>query len=145
MHPIRFALAVLSLVFVPWAAPAGSLDDLKAMQGKWSATIVEMNGRPASKEEMNLKLVLVVEGDGYRVLADGKAISGGTLKLDAGKRAIDAAHSEGPFKGVVQKGIYEFKGEQMIAVFAKPGSDRPTEFKTKEGSEQSIVRYVRVK
>ena len=128
-------------------ALAGSADDLKAMQGKWSATIAEVDGKPASPEEMNLKLVLVVQGDNYRVLVGDKEISGGTLTLDASKnpRTIDATHTEGKFKDVVQKGIYEIKGDAMTAVFAKPGKERPTEFKTKAGSEQSVVKYVRMK
>jgi len=39
----------------------------------------------------------------------------------------------------------EIKGDTMTAVFAKPGNERPTEFKTKEGSDQSVIRYVRMK
>jgi uncharacterized protein (TIGR03067 family) len=129
------------------AMAGGAGDDLKAMQGSWSATIAEMNGKPASKEEMNLKLVLVVSGESYRVMLDDQVLSGGTLKLDSRKtpHTLDATHTEGPFKGVVQKGIYEIKGDSMIAAFAKPGSDRPTEFRTREGTEQSIVRYTRLR
>jgi uncharacterized protein (TIGR03067 family) len=141
------ALTFVALALVGIVSAGGGVDDLKQMQGKWSATIAEIDGRPASKEEMNLKLVLTVEGDNYRVLAGEQAISAGQLKLDAGKtpRTIDTTHTEGPFKGIVQKGIYELKGDTMVAAFAKPGDDRPTAFKTKEGSKQSIVRYVRIK
>ena len=117
------------------------------MQGRWSATIAETNGKPASDELLNLKLVLVVEGDTYRVLSNDKVLSAGKLKLDSSKtpRAMDATNTEGPLKGVVQQAIYQIKGDTMNAVFAKPGTARPTEFKTKEGSEQSLIRYERAK
>jgi uncharacterized protein (TIGR03067 family) len=148
MNTSRFLAAGFACLLAAVAGTAGGTgDDLKAMQGLWAATITEMSGKPASPEEKNLKLQLFVEGDGYRVFADGKVIVSGTLRVDAGKtpRAIDATHTEGQFKGVVQRGIYEIQGDTMIAAFAKPGAERPTEFKTREGSEQSVVRYVRVK
>ncbi len=140
--------APLVLLFGGLAALAGSsADDLKAMQGQWAVTIAEMDGKPTHAEIMNLKLVLTVEGENFRILSDGKLFSGGTLKLDASKnpRTIDTTTTEGPAKGTVQKGIYEIKGDKMTGAFAKPGSERPTEFKTKEGSGLSIVRYERMK
>ncbi len=149
MNPSRMAAVALSLAWANFAATAGGggSDDLKAIQGLWSATIAEISGKPASKEEMGLKLFLFVEGDRYRVLIEDKAISAGTLRLDMSKtpRTIDATHTEGPFKGVVQQGIYEIQGDRMVCAFAKPGMERPTEFKTRPGTEQSLVRYMRVK
>jgi uncharacterized protein (TIGR03067 family) len=138
-----FLLAVMGFT----ANAGGAGDDLKAMQGRWSATITEMNGKPASDELLNLKLVLVVEGDTYRILSGDKVFSAGKLKLDASKtpRTMDATNTEGPLKGVVQQAIYQIKGDTMTAVFAKPDTARPTEFKTKEGSEQSVIRYERMK
>ncbi len=148
MRTFRCGLAVLVLVVTGFAATAGVAgDDLKAMQGRWSATIAEVSGKPAGEELKNLKLILLVQDDEYRVLSDGKVLSAGKLKLDATKtpRTMDAANTEGPSKGIVQKAIYEIKGDTMTAVFAKPGADRPAEFKTKEGSEQSLIRYERTK
>jgi uncharacterized protein (TIGR03067 family) len=147
MVSIRFTAAAMLLAFIGVAATAGGGDDLKAMQGSWTATIAEMNGKAPPDDVAKLKLLLIVEGEKYRVMHNDEPISAGTLKLDATKtpRTIDATHTVGPTKGMVQKGIYEIKGDTMTAVFAKPGKDRPTEFKTKEGSEESIVRYVRNK
>lgn len=148
MCTLRCAVAVFLLAVTGFAASAGGAgDDLKAMQGRWSATIAEMNGKPSSDELLNLKLVLVVEGDTYRILSNDKVFSAGKLKLDSSKtpRTMDATNTEGPLKGVVQQAIYQIKGDTMTAVFAKPGTARPTEFKTKEGSEQSVIRYERMK
>jgi uncharacterized protein (TIGR03067 family) len=145
---MRVNWIVLVLVLSGLAVSAGSAgDDLKAMQGRWSATIAETNGKPASDELRNLKLVLVVESDTFRILANDKVISAGKLKFDPSKspRTLDAINTEGPLKGVVQKAIYRIKCDSMTAVFAKPGTARPTEFKTKDGSEQSLIRYERMK
>jgi uncharacterized protein (TIGR03067 family) len=146
MSVTRYVCITGVLLATAIVAMAGSADDLKAMQGRWSATIAETDGKPPSKEDASLKLILIVQGDKYQVVHDKNVISGGTLKLDATKnpRTVDATLTEGPFKGLVQKGIYEINGDKMTAVFAKPGKDRPTKFKTKEGSEQSIVQYERI-
>jgi uncharacterized protein (TIGR03067 family) len=148
MRAFQWVAAVLVVVATGFAVRAGGAgDDLKTMQGRWSVTIAETNGKPAGDELKNLKLVLVVEGDVFRILSNDKAFSAGKLKIDSSKtpRTMDATNSEGPLKGVVQQAIYEIKGDKMTAVFAKPGTGRPTEFKTKEGSEQSLIHYVREK
>jgi uncharacterized protein (TIGR03067 family) len=148
MRALNWVLAVLLFVVTGLAVSAGGAgDDLKAMQGRWSVTIAEIGGKPAGDELKNLKLVIVVEGDTFRILSNDKAFSAGKLKIDSSKtpRTMDATNTEGPLKGVVQQAIYEIKGDKMTAVFAKPGTDRPTELKTKEGSEQSMIHYVREK
>jgi uncharacterized protein (TIGR03067 family) len=143
---MRVFNGVVLVLIVSAVSAAGAGDDLKTMQGRWSATIAERNGKPAGDELKNLKLVLVVEGDTFRVLANDKVISAGKLKLDSSKspRTMDATNTE-CLKGVVQQAIYRIKGDTMTAVFAKPGTERPSEFKTKDGSEQSLIRYERMK
>jgi uncharacterized protein (TIGR03067 family) len=139
--------AVMVLMGLSLTALAGGADDLKAMQGQWSLTIVERDGKPAGDELKTIRLVMLIAGNDYRVLADDKVIGGGTFTLDSRKSppTIDTRISEGPNKGVVEKGIYKIEGDRMVAVFASPGKARPTAFTTKEGSGQSILHYVRVK
>jgi uncharacterized protein (TIGR03067 family) len=142
-----FAILCALTLAAPAVGGGAAADDLKALQGQWSATIAEMDGKAPADDVKSLKITLLVAGAEYRVLADDKPISGGKLKLDASKkpRTIDATITEGPHKGTTQQGIYEIKGDTMVAAFAKPGGARPTEFKTTEGSGQSIVRYTRIK
>ena len=40
------------------------------MQGTWSATIVEIDGKAASEDEKKLKMKLVVKDDGYKIYFD---------------------------------------------------------------------------
>src|SRR5262249_42478374 len=42
-------------------------------------------------------------------------------------------------------GIYELKGDRLRVCWASPGEKRPAEFKTKEGIQQAIVTYERIK
>ena len=51
----------------------------------------------------------------------------------------------GEFKGKTMTGIYEIKGDTMRVCFAGGGKDRPTEFRTKEGSMEMLVTYKRIK
>ncbi len=141
-------IAVIVLMLPGVAALAGgSADDLKAMQGQWSVTIAERDGKPAGDELKNIKLVVLIAGKDYRVLVNDKVVSGGTFTIDAAKspRTIDTKITEGPNKGLMEKGIYKIEGDKMTAVFAKPGKERPAAFTTKEGSDQSILHYVRIK
>ena len=136
------------LLAAAWFAAAGGGDDLKRMQGTWAVRISETDGQPASEEDQKLKLTIHIEGDAFKVYHDGTTLlSAGTLKLDASRtpRTIDTTLTGGPFKGTIQRGIYEFKDGEMIANFAKPGKERPAEFKTRAGSGESILRYTRVK
>ena len=139
---------LIGLTLIVFAVQAGgSADDLTAMQGQWSVALTEMSGKPTGAEFTKVKMVFLVAGDEYRMLADDRPIAGGKLKLDARRtpHTIDATITEGPNRGMMQTGIYEIKGDEMIAAFAAPGGTRPTEFKTKEGSGQSLVRYARIK
>jgi uncharacterized protein (TIGR03067 family) len=139
-------LAVLCMV-AGAAQTEDNANDLKLMQGTWSGAFIEAGGKPLPDKEKAVKLKLIVKADKYTVFLDEKKITEGELKLDASKkpRTIDALPADGPFKGMVQPGIYKIEGYEMWVLFSKPGVDRPTEFKTKEGTDQMLASYQRVK
>jgi len=144
----RFLLVSGFLFVFALAARAGSDDDLKVMQGTWSATIIEAAGKPPPAEEKETKIKVVVKGNAYTVFFNDKQIVEGTLKLDAKKKpkTIDAIAKDGPLKDKVQPGIYEIKGaDEMRLLFTQPDMDRPTEFKTKEKSLEVLMTYKRIK
>jgi uncharacterized protein (TIGR03067 family) len=135
----------LALLAVAALVAGGTPDDLKRMQGTWSVGIVEVDGKEPSKDEKNLRLKLAIEGDRYKTYVGEQYLSAGTLKLDAAAkpRALDATYTDGPFKGTVQRGIYEITPEGMTVNFAKPGADRPRTFKA--GPGETLLRYTRAK
>lgn len=120
--------------------------NLKMMQGAWLAKILEIDGKPPSDKEKQVQVKVVIKGDKFTTFFQEKKFTEGTLRLDAAKkpRALDALASEGPAKGMTQAGIYQFDGDEILINFANPGGERPSEFKTKEGTGQVLIRYQRI-
>lgn len=138
----------VAVVALPLAG-AGDADlqvDLKKMQGKWRTTILEIDGKEPTADEKNAAFELVITGEKYVVSFGGKALNQGTLKLgrEGKQQTLDATHTAGPFKGMVQQGLYAFEGADFKVVFAKPGEKRPQEMKTRPGSQEILMAYKKV-
>lgn len=138
-------LALLALSLSVSVAVGG--DDAKLMEGTWAATVLEAAGKPADEKTKALKFKIVVKGESYTTFLNDKQLSAGTLKLDPTKspKTIDAQAKDGPYKDKVQPGIYELRGDEMRIVFAVPDMRRPTEFKTQEGTMETMLGYKRIK
>lgn len=132
---VAFCLAV-ALVQDPAA------DDLKKMQGTWNAKMVELGGQKSPDKE-GPKITVSIDEDQYAVSFNDKLLTKGTLKLDPTQKpkTIDAMPADGPGKGMIQPGIYEFTKDGMRIVFAEPGQSRPKEFKTQLGSKETLIEY----
>lgn len=140
---MRITVAFFLLTPILHAGDAAS--DLKLMEGTWKVVVMEADGKPAPEKEKGFPLKLVVKGDQFSSLYADKVLMQGTLKLagDKGPREIDAELKMDPFKGMVQKGLYEIKGDEMRVIFAEPGKARPSDFKTRDG--QMLLHYFRLK
>jgi uncharacterized protein (TIGR03067 family) len=138
---------ILCIITAALAQSDDSAKDLQRMEGTWTGTFIEAGGKPLPDNEKAIKIKLVVKADKYTVYISEMKYTEGHIKLDAAKqpRAIDAIPADGPFKGAAQPGIYQFEGDEMRVLFSKPGAERPAEFKTKEGTEQMLALYKRVK
>jgi uncharacterized protein (TIGR03067 family) len=121
--------------------------DAQQLQGTWSGTLIRVGGQEPTEEEKSFKVKLVITGERYQALAEEQVLMEGTFRLDPTQqpRAIDAVFATGELKGTVQKGIYELRGDDLVVTFAKPGEERPRDFQTRPGTEESTVRYVRDK
>jgi uncharacterized protein (TIGR03067 family) len=144
------AFGITGLLWMAIGAAAQSDDsakDLKLMQGTWTGNFIEAGGKPLPDKEKAVKVKLVLKADKYTVFLDDTKYTEGHIKLDAGKkpRTIDALPADGPNKGMVQPGIYALEGDEMRVLFSRPGTERPSAFKTKEGTEQMLASYKRVK
>jgi uncharacterized protein (TIGR03067 family) len=144
----RLCLAGVMLILVGAGGQGEAKQDLQRMEGAWYAQVIEINGKVVPPpDQAKFRIQLVVKGNAYAVYFDGKPQNTGTMALDASKKpkTIDANHADGPHKGKVQLGIYQFVGEEMRVVFGEPGKPRPTDFKTKPGSEEFVISYQRIK
>jgi uncharacterized protein (TIGR03067 family) len=149
---IRLALRIcfLAVALLVSAQRSGAQDDAKKemaqLEGKWSMVSGEANGMAMPK---------AMASTGKRVAKDGETTisMGGRLyfkakfSIDSTKKpkSIDYVMIEGPTKGKTQLGIYELDGDTLKFCFAAPGSDRPTEFSSKEGSQQTLSVWKRDK
>jgi uncharacterized protein (TIGR03067 family) len=141
-------VVLLALAAVARTQDGAAEKDLKAMEGKWKVTLHEVDGQTSSEEDAKKFDVRLIVKDGkYKVLFGDKEIATGTIKLNAGKtpRQIDAIAADGKFEGKAMPGIYEIKGDTMRVCFAQPGTERPTEFRTKEKTGHMLFHYTRVK
>jgi uncharacterized protein (TIGR03067 family) len=143
---MRFkAVILLAVVFVTAGVVAGgdAKGDLKRFQGTWSITSAVEGGK-AAPEEMIKDFRVVIEGNKMTVTMGDKSMEG-TFKIDPDKKPkqIDVMFKEKKKGG---KGIYRFKKGGMLEVCAaEEGEERPTEFKSAEGSKTALFLLKREK
>jgi len=120
--------------------------ELKKFQGSWIFESSEAGGQKFSADDLK-GLVVTFAGNKHTVKKDDEVIQTGAQKIDPSKspKTIDVTMTEGPNKGAVMLGIYEFKGDTLKVCFAADGKARPTEFKSPPGSQTFVNIHKRVK
>jgi uncharacterized protein (TIGR03067 family) len=120
--------------------------EAKKFQGTWTFESSEAGGKALSAEDL-AGLVVIFEGDKHTVKKGDQVIQVGTQKFDPSKspKAIDVTMTEGPSKGALMLGIYEFDGDTLKVCFDFQGKQRPTEFKSAPGSSTFLNVHKRVK
>lgn len=127
------ALAIL-------AAPMRARDDddakakAKKMQGTWTVTAAEKDGKKLDNADIKGKTIKVTE-DKITCMKDGKTEEAYTYTLDTSGRqwTITLNGTEGEHKDKKLKGIVSLDGDTMKVCFSKPDQDAPTSFQTKDG------------
>jgi uncharacterized protein (TIGR03067 family) len=119
--------------------------EVKKFQGTWTIESSETGGHALSADSLK-DLVLTFEGDKHTVKNGDEVIQVGTQKLDPSKspKNIDVTLTDGPSKGALMLGIYEFDGDTLKVCFDPLGKKRPTEFKSSPGSENFVNVHKRV-
>ena len=97
-------------------------------------------------DEVRKTIKLVIKDDKYTVTV-GEKVDKGTVKLNpaAKPKALDITGTDGPNKGKTILAIYERNGNTLRVCYDLGGKNRPTEFKTKEGTQLFLVTYKREK
>jgi uncharacterized protein (TIGR03067 family) len=116
--------------------------DLEAMQGDWAAVSITHDGHKLPDDDAQ-SLFRTVKGDQYTVFLFKKAVSKGTLKIDATKKpkTIDFL----PANGEPILGVYELDGDSWKICHSMPGKERPRELSAKMGSGHSSAVWEREK
>ena len=120
--------------------------ELKKFQGAWTIESSETGGQKIPADQLK-EFIVTFEGDKHTLKMGDKVFQVGTQKIDPSKspRTIDVTMTEGPEKGAVMLGIYEFDGDTLKVCFDPKGKMRPTEFKSPEGSEIFLNVHKRIK
>jgi uncharacterized protein (TIGR03067 family) len=113
--------------------------DVARFAGEWSAVSLVLSGQALPADFLK-GFKRVVQGNETTVLNGGQMILKATFTVDASKapRTIDYTITQGPDKGKMQLGIYEFAGETVKVCLSAPGSDRPTEFASQPGDGRTF-------
>ena len=145
----RLIWVIWSLILGPALLPAFAqpADDAKRLQGAWTATLAERDGKAA---EDVLGHQLSFAGNRFQIRSkDGKALYAGTVRVDASAKppAIDFVHTEGDLKGKAWKGIYALDGDTLKICDNAPNLEkgRPTALEVKSGSGYLLVTFKRAK
>jgi uncharacterized protein (TIGR03067 family) len=138
------ALACLALAFISNTQAEEAKKDI--VQGTWEITDGTVSGKPAPAE---MRQGIKFKFDGEKLLL---SVPGSTqectFKLDAAKKpkALDITALDGPNKGKTLLAIYELKGEELkLCLPNHDNQDRPTEFKSPEGSSLAVFVLKRAK
>ena len=120
--------------------------EVRKFQGTWTFESSEAGGQKLPADALK-GLVLTFEGDKHTVRKGDEVIQVGIQKLDPSQlpKAIDVTMTEGPSKGAVMLGIYEFDGDTLKVCFDAGGKKRPTRFESAPGSQTFVNVHKRLK
>lgn len=114
--------------------------DLLKLEGTWRLVGLEIGGKSVDPETFGKNV--------RRVFSGMKCIYHSGLRVTDGQFTINPAKTpkwidETYKSGMRVQGIYELKGD-TLRLFLEQQGERPTEFKTKEGTQQAIQTFVRI-
>jgi len=140
------SFAILTVMFTfSMVAPGGDAKDADSMDGTWLPSSAELGGK-MFPDELRKSIKLEIKDNKYTVTV-GKAVDKGTVKLNSKAKPMemDITGTEGPNKDKTILAIYERDGDTLKMCYELSGKNRPTEFKSKEGTQLFLVTYKREK
>jgi len=148
MSSITIALGLVSALLVAAQAvgdkPAQAGSGLKASELVGGYTIVSGEKFGTEEPEERIKGSTVRFSDDRVVVTDKdkKEVYGATYELEPGegKTRIKMTSKLGSKEGEVARGLIEKKGDEIRLIYALPGGEEPTEFKTKEKQLMFVMK-----
>ncbi len=140
MSILIFLLALSMLTLNKLGLADDQKPDVNPHLGTWRMIAVIVDGKDLPPGSATLN---TVTADGWTVTTNGDFYSKGTAKGDPQFPShSDVKYDEGALAGTTLKQIVKIEGDVMIAC---AGEKRPTEFKSKAGSGNTLSVWIRVK
>jgi uncharacterized protein (TIGR03067 family) len=142
-----FVTAIAALVLVGvGAAQDAAKKEMAQLEGEWSMVSGEADGFQLTQDLVKSAKRVSKQGE-TTITFGGQVNFKARFTVDQTKKpkTIDYVMTEGPTKGKTHLGIYELDGDTAKFCFAAPGKDRPTEFTSKAGSQQTLSVWKRDK
>jgi len=118
--------------------------EVKPLDGTWQLIDGEVGG---SKFPLAVAkgIKLTMSGEKYVVTAESK--DEGTVKYlpGASPKAMEVTGTAGPNKGKTIPAIYKLDGDMLTVCYDLSGKARPTEFRSKTGTQLFLANYKRLK
>jgi uncharacterized protein (TIGR03067 family) len=139
---MKRACAVLGVAAVLVAAAGAEDKGATKLEGDYVLVSAEKNGQPVPDERVRGSMVRFTENRIVATDKDKKETYVASYKVDSsGKPCKIAMTSEiAPTQGVSTKGLVEQDGESIRLIYALPGGDEPTEFKTKDKQLMVVLK-----
>jgi uncharacterized protein (TIGR03067 family) len=120
---------------------------LQKLQGTWSATQAERDGKGADDVVGH---ELAFAGTRFLIRSkDDKPLYEGIFRVEPSTKpaTIDFEHTEGPLKGKAWQGIYALDGDTLTICDNAPNLDkgRPAAFEARTGSGYILITFKRAK
>lgn len=129
--------------FPSWPALVHHVEELRALEGEWQFSSLEVDGRAVPKTMLGQSRILI-DGDHFRTESPDATYEGVfTIDADAKPSRIDIEFVEGPDAGDWSYGIYEHDGDSLTFCLGLPGAPRPEKFATAAGSGHALERLRR--
>lgn len=117
---------------------------LAKLQGEWGAVRMVRDGQelPAAMLRTARRSA---DGNEVTISVGGRVAIHALVRLDERSRpvAIDYYNLEGPAKGLVQRGLFRWEGEEACFCIAPPDAPRPEAFEAPRGSGRSLSQWRR--
>ena len=129
--------------FASWPGLARHVAQLRALEGTWRFTSLEVNGS-AMAEAMYSEAKIIMDGDLFGTAGMGGDFEGVFLiDVEASPHTIDIQFQQGPHAGKTAYGIYELDGDDLAICLGLVGFSRPSQFTTTPGSGHALERLRR--
>ncbi len=129
--------------FASWPKLATHVEQLRALEGTWTFTALEIEGETMPSPAF-ASSHLLIDGDRF-CMRSFEADYDGTFLIDveAGPHTIDIHFLAGPEAGNSSLGIFELRGDSLRLCLGLTGKSRPGEFMTRKGSGHALEQLTR--